>query len=36
MNKEQQVQQMTALMAKFTSYMGKHLPDDVIQKLTEL
>lgn len=36
MNKEQQVQQMTALMAKFTSYMGKHLPDDIIQKLTEL
>jgi len=27
---------MTDIMTRFTSYVGKHLPDDVMQKLTEL
>jgi len=36
MNKEQKIQAMTELMTKFTSYMGKRLPDDVMAKLREL
>jgi L(+)-tartrate dehydratase alpha subunit len=35
-SKEQQVQKLTDIVAKFTSYMGKHLPDDVLAKLREL
>ncbi|WP_371373603.1 L(+)-tartrate dehydratase subunit alpha [Sporomusa aerivorans] len=36
MNKEQMIQSMTDIMAKFTGYMGKRLPDDVMSKLREL
>lgn len=36
MNNEQKVQVMTDIMAKFTSYMGKRLPDDIMNKLSEL
>lgn len=36
MNKEQMIQSMTDTMAKFTGYMGKRLPDDVMAKLREL
>jgi L(+)-tartrate dehydratase alpha subunit len=36
MNKEQMIQSMTEVMVKFTSYMGKRLPDDVMAKLNEL
>ena len=36
MNKEQSVQDMTDTMAKFTSYIGKRLPNDVKDKLAEL
>lgn len=36
MNKEQMIQSMTETMAKFTGYMGKRLPDDVMAKLNEL
>jgi len=35
-NKEQSVQDMTDTMAKFTSYIGKRLPNDVKDKLAEL
>lgn len=30
------IQSFTDTMAKFTAYFGKHLPDDVVEKLTEL
>ena len=36
MDKEQKIKTMTDVVAKFTSYVGKHLPDDVKQKLAEL
>ena len=36
MNKDQSVQDMTDTMAKFTSYIGKRLPNDVKDKLAEL
>jgi len=36
MNHEQAVQSMTDTMSKFTDYVGKHLPDDVLAKLKEL
>ncbi|MDF2930666.1 MAG: hydro-lyase, Fe-S type, tartrate/fumarate subfamily, alpha subunit [Anaerospora sp.] len=36
MNKEQMIQLMTETMTKFTGYMGKRLPDDVMAKLREL
>lgn len=36
MNKEQMIQSMTETMTKFTGYMGKRLPDDVMAKLREL
>ena len=36
MQKEALRSEFTDLMAKFTAYFGKHLPDDVMQSLTEL
>jgi len=36
MNKEAAVQSLTETMAKFTAYIGKHLPTDVEAKLAEL
>lgn len=36
MNREQAVERMTDLMARFVAYTGKVLPDDVYEKLTEL
>ncbi len=36
MNNEQAVQSMTSIMARFTDYVGKHLPDDVLGKLRQL
>jgi L(+)-tartrate dehydratase alpha subunit len=36
MDKEQAVRSMTDTMAKFTDYVGKHLPDDVMGKLRQL
>jgi len=36
MDNEQKIQVMTDIMAKFTSYMGKRLPDDIMNKLREL
>ena len=36
MEKETAVQSLTETMAKFTAYIGKHLPTDVEQKLAEL
>lgn len=36
MNKEVAVQSLTDVMTKFTGYVGKHLPTDVKEKLTEL
>lgn len=36
LNYEQQFRLMTDIMAKFVSYLGKHLPDDVLEKLGEL
>ena len=36
MRNEQAVKSMTAIMAKFIDYVGKHLPDDVMEKLREL
>ena len=36
MNKEELTLQFTDLMAKFTSYLGKYMPDDVTKRLTEL
>ncbi len=36
MNNEHAVQSMTSIMARFTDYVGKHLPDDVLGKLRQL
>ncbi len=36
MDHEQAVRQMTDIVARFTDYAGKHLPDDIMGKLTEL
>ena len=36
MTKEEQVKKLTDYMAKFIAYTAKKLPDDVIEKLTEL
>ena len=36
MSKTELAQQFTDVMAKFTAYLGKHLPDDVLERLTEL
>lgn len=36
MNKDQQVADLTQLMAKFTAYIGKRLPTDVTHKLGDL
>jgi L(+)-tartrate dehydratase alpha subunit len=36
MDKEQAVRSMTDTMARFTDYVGKHLPDDVLGKLRQL
>ncbi|MDU4959446.1 MAG: L(+)-tartrate dehydratase subunit alpha [Sporomusaceae bacterium] len=36
MNTKEKVQAMADIMAKFTAYMGKRLPDDIMQKLREL
>ncbi len=36
MSQEQDVQRLTDTMAKFTAYIGKHLPTDVEAKLKEL
>jgi L(+)-tartrate dehydratase alpha subunit len=36
MNKEEAVKTMTSIVARFTDYAGKHLPDDVFSKLKEL
>ena len=36
MQHEQAVAAMTDIMANFTSYLGKHLPDDIMEKLGQL
>ncbi len=36
MNESRRVETMTSVLARFTSYLGKHLPDDVTRKLREL
>ena len=36
MQREQMVAAMTDIMANFTNYIGKHLPDDIMDKLSEL
>ena len=36
MQREDMVAAMTDIMANFTSYLGKHLPDDIIEKLGQL
>ena len=36
MKHEQAVAAMTNIMAKFTDYIGKHLPDDILDKLRQL
>ena len=36
MNREEQAERLTDLMARFTGYFGKHLPDDVLARLKEL
>src|SRR5271157_1880517 len=36
MNYKHAVQSMTSIMARFTDYVGKHLPDDVLGKLRQL
>ncbi|WP_163338986.1 L(+)-tartrate dehydratase subunit alpha [Desulfopila sp. IMCC35008] len=36
MQHDQAVKTMTDIMAKFTNYIGKHLPDDIMNKLSEL
>jgi L(+)-tartrate dehydratase alpha subunit len=36
MDKEQSTNQMTDIMARFVSLVGKKLPDDVWAKLNEL
>ena len=33
MRREEMVTAMTDIMARFTSYLGKHLPDDIVKKL---
>lgn len=36
MSNEQAAQTMTSIVARFTDYAGKHLPDDIMGKLREL
>lgn len=36
MDNKQAVQTMTSIVARFTDYAGKHLPDDIMGKLKEL
>ena len=36
MNREEQVEKLTTYIAHFTDYIGKHLPDDVNAKISEL
>ena len=36
MNREEQVEKLTTYIAHFTDYIGKHLPDDVKAKISEL
>ncbi|WP_110956090.1 L(+)-tartrate dehydratase subunit alpha [Anaerosinus massiliensis] len=36
MEKLRQYQELTDLLAKFTAYTGKHLPDDILNRLKEL
>ncbi|MFW2367573.1 MAG: L(+)-tartrate dehydratase subunit alpha [Desulforhopalus sp.] len=36
MQHDQAVAAMTDIMADFTNYIGKHLPDDIMEKLSEL
>jgi L(+)-tartrate dehydratase alpha subunit len=36
MQNEQAVSAMTDIVAKFTNYIGKHLPDDIVDKLRQL
>jgi L(+)-tartrate dehydratase alpha subunit len=36
MTNEQKMEAMTSTMARFTAYVGKHLPDDVTKRLREL
>jgi L(+)-tartrate dehydratase alpha subunit len=36
MDDEQAIKKMTGIVAKFTDYAGKHLPDDITEKLREL
>lgn len=36
MNKEADIQSLTSIMARFTAYIGKRLPEDVKAKLAEL
>ena len=36
MNREEQVEKLTTYIAQFTDYIGKHLPDDVKAKISEL
>lgn len=36
MEHQQAVSAMTDIMAKFTNYIGKHLPDDIMEKLSQL
>jgi L(+)-tartrate dehydratase alpha subunit len=36
MQQEQAISTMTDIMAKFTNYIGKHLPDDIMDKLSQL
>jgi L(+)-tartrate dehydratase alpha subunit len=36
MQHDQAVSTMTDIMAKFTNYIGKHLPDDIMDKLRQL
>ena len=35
-NREEQVEKLTTYIAHFTDYIGKHLPDDVKAKISEL
>src|SRR5476649_2829838 len=36
LDKQQAAKSLTDLMARFTGYVGKHLPQDVLDKLAEL
>jgi L(+)-tartrate dehydratase alpha subunit len=36
MTKQQQTEALTSIMARFTAFVGKHLPDDVLKRLREL